>query len=102
MRVYPKVSGLSRERNIRLQQETLIEKQHEGFCYRCLSFHMILQRISAVNLHKILIKVYFEAHSISVDKRLKMNVLYLRRRTFVTRSPYTLLTLFADDVNSCL
>jgi hypothetical protein len=27
-RVYPKVSGLSRERNIRLQQQTFVEKQH--------------------------------------------------------------------------
>jgi hypothetical protein len=29
-RVYPKVSGLGRDQNIRLQQQTLVEKQHKG------------------------------------------------------------------------
>jgi hypothetical protein len=28
--VYPKVSGLSRQRTIGLQQQTLVEKQHKG------------------------------------------------------------------------
>jgi hypothetical protein len=50
-RVYPNVSGLSQQRNIRLQLYTLVEKQHRGFI--AVKITRLSHKI-AIQLHLVL------------------------------------------------